>query len=123
MRILVVDDSISIRKLIIYGLRKLPFEVEFKEAQNAKIAWDMLQEDRKFDLILTDWNMPVMTGIELVEKIRQSDLDIKNITIFMITSQRAKSKVLQAIKVGVNDYIFKPFKPSILIEKIKALYN
>jgi two-component system chemotaxis response regulator CheY len=89
------------------------------EAGNGVEALSNLGE---VDLILTDWNMPVMDGITFVKEVRSSPVFSK-IPIVMITTEGAQKEVIEALKQGVNDYIVKPFTPKILIEKIKSIIS
>ena len=113
MKILLVDDSRTIRSIQKNVLAQLGFN-EVEEAEDGVQALTRYHESRP-DLMLVDWNMPNMDGITLVRKIREID---KKIPMMMCTTDAEKSRVLEAIKAGVNNYIVKPFTAESLQEKI-----
>jgi two-component system chemotaxis response regulator CheY len=117
MTVLIVDDSRIMRNLIKDYFIK--FEVKhciFVEAENGEEAFRLLQS-RSIDLILLDWNMPKLLGIDFLRMIRQID-QYKNLPVIMITSETAKSNIIDALKAGANDYIIKPFNEDKFKEKI-----
>lgn len=116
MKILVVDDSITMRRIIINNLKSAGF-TDFVEAGNGVEA---LNNMTGVDLVLTDWNMPVMDGLTLVKEIRGSSA-LAHLPIVMITTEGAKEEVVEALKQGVNDYVVKPFTKQILVEKIRGM--
>jgi two-component system, chemotaxis family, chemotaxis protein CheY len=116
MNILVIDDSATMRRIIIKALNTIGY-TDITEAENGE---DAIAKIDGMDLVLTDWNMPVMDGLTMVKEIR-SRADLANLPIIMVTSQAAKKEVIEALKNGVNDYIVKPFTPATLIEKVQAL--
>ena len=81
-------------------------------------AYTLASFDKPFDIIITDWNMPVMNGLEFVKKVRVVN---KEIPIVMVTTEGGKMSVLEALRAGVNNYIVKPFTPQVLKEKISAI--
>ena len=93
----------------------------FDEAQNGKEAYNKLEKGG-FDFAIVDWNMPELTGIELVHKIKANDA-LKNVKILMLTAESEKEKVIEAIRAGVNNYIIKPFSPDMLEKKIREIYQ
>lgn len=115
MKILVVDDSLTMRKIIVNSLSRLGFK-EVVEAENGRKAFESLSNGGA-DLILTDWNMPEVSGLELVQMVRGNDA-LKKTPILMITTNSAKEEVVEALKAGVNNYLVKPFTPEALKEKI-----
>jgi len=115
MKILVVDDSLTMRKIIVNSLSRLGFK-EVVEAENGKKAFESLSKGGA-DLILTDWNMPEVSGLELVQMVRGNEA-LKKTPILMITTNSAKEEVVEALKAGVNNYLVKPFTPEALKEKI-----
>ncbi|MDW8002785.1 MAG: response regulator [Deltaproteobacteria bacterium] len=120
MKVLVVDDFATMRKIIKNVLKQLDIE-NVKEAENGKQALEILRSE-KIDLIISDWIMPEMTGIEFL-KACKSDENIKKIPFIMVTAEAQKSSVIEAIQSGVDNYIVKPFTPEKLkeaIEKAKA---
>ena len=120
MKILIVDDSSTMRRIIGNVVMQLGFAKEdFDEAEDGVKAWKLLNESQ-YDVILTDWNMPNMNGLELVKKVR-AEGSHKTTPIIMITTEGGKSEVITALKAGVNNYIVKPFSAEILKEKLDGL--
>ena len=120
MRILIVDDSSTMRRIIGNVVMQLGVTKDnFEEAEDGVEAWKLL-ETSQFDVILTDWNMPNMNGLELVKKIRGGGAHQKT-PIIMITTEGGKGEVITALKAGVNNYIVKPFSAEILKEKLDGL--
>jgi len=116
MRILVVDDSSTMRRIIKNTLGRIGYE-DVVEAENGV---DGLAKMDGVELVLTDWNMPVMDGLTFVNSIRGED-KYKGIPIIMITTEAAKEEIVVAIKSGVNDYIIKPFNQNTLQEKLNKV--
>jgi len=114
-KVLFVDDSPTMRRIIKNSLNKIGFE-DVEEAENGVDALQKLSAGR-YDLILTDWNMPEMNGEELVVNLRAS-AEYKNTPILMITTRGMKDDVINAVKIGVSGYIVKPFTPEVLKKKI-----
>ena len=120
MKILIVDDSSTMRRIIGNVVQQLGFKKEdFDEAEDGVKAWKLLGES-KYDVILTDWNMPNMNGLELVKKTRGEGEHMKT-PIIMITTEGGKGEVITALKAGVNNYIVKPFNAEILKEKLDGV--
>lgn len=120
MRILIVDDSSTMRRIIGNVVMQLGFaKDDFAEAEDGVKAWKMLEESQ-YDIILTDWNMPNMNGLDLVKKIRSGG-NHQKVPIIMITTEGGKSEVITALKAGVNNYIVKPFSAEILKEKLDGV--
>ncbi|MGM0519206.1 MAG: response regulator [Campylobacterota bacterium] len=120
MKILIVDDSSTMRRIIGNVVQQLGFSKEdFEEAEDGVKAWKLLGESQ-FDVILTDWNMPNMNGLELVKKVRAEGSHQKT-PIIMITTEGGKGEVITALKAGVNNYIVKPFNAEILKEKLDGV--
>lgn len=116
MKALVVDDSLTIRKIIIKALQQIGVE-DVAEAENGVLALTAVAEHSP-GLILMDWNMPQMSGIEALTKLRGQGCKTP---IIMVTTEAEKSRVIEAIKAGANDYLIKPFAPEQLAEKAKRL--
>ena len=117
MRLLVVDDSSTMRRIIKNTLGRIGHK-DIEEAEDGVVAWDIFQKDNTFDVVVTDWNMPNMNGLELVKKIRSAN---KDIPIIMVTTEGGKAEVITALRAGVNNYIVKPFTPQVLKEKLEAV--
>ena len=117
--VLVVDDSRIMRNIVknTFGVLKIP--CTFVEAEDGEAALKMLVE-HKIDLVLLDWNMPKLSGIEFLERVRAME-KYKGLPIIMVTSEAAKFNVIQAHKMGVTDYIIKPFNEKVFIEKLSEI--
>ncbi len=118
MRILVVDDLQTMRRIVMNLMRQLGF-TKMIEAADGELAWEVLENDN-IDLIVSDWNMPNMTGMELLKKVRASE-EYKNIPFIMVTAEGKKETVIAAVQAGVNNYIVKPFNAATLKEKLKRV--
>lgn len=114
MKVLVVDDSTTMRRIIIASLANMNL-TEIVEAGNGQEAVDKVKTD-DIGLILMDWNMPVMTGIEAVKMIRSLGMKMP---IVMVTTEAEKERVLEALKSGANNYIIKPFRPEVVVTKLQ----
>ena len=120
MKILIVDDSSTMRRIIGNVVMQLGYKKDqFDEAEDGVKAWKLLNES-KYNIILTDWNMPNMNGLELVKHIRKEGEHTKT-PIIMITTEGGKTEVITALKAGVNNYIVKPFNATILKEKLDGV--
>jgi len=119
-RILTVDDMATMRKIIKGLLDQLGFK-NIDEAEDGKVALQKLRSGN-YDFVITDWNMPNMTGLELVQEIRK-DENLKHLPVLMVTAEAKKENVLLAIKAGVNNYIVKPFTAEVLKEKIEKIFS
>lgn len=120
MKVLVVDDFATMRRIVKNILKQIGFTNIF-EAEDGKSALKMLQSD-KFDLVMCDWNMPEMPGIELLGKVR-GDEQLKSIPFVMVTAEAQKENIIEAVKAGVNSYIVKPFTAEIVEQKLKKLFG
>jgi two-component system chemotaxis response regulator CheY len=120
MKVLVVDDFATMRRIVKNILKQIGF-TNILEAEDGKSALKMLQSD-KFDLIMCDWNMPEMPGIELLGKVR-ADEQLKGIPFVMVTAEAQKENIIEAVKAGVNSYIVKPFTAEIVEQKLKKLFG
>jgi two-component system chemotaxis response regulator CheY len=118
MKILAVDDSATMRRIIKNQLKQSGFE-EVDEAENGREAL-LLLKGNSYDLLITDWNMPEMCGLDLVKEVRKSD-SLKGTPILMITTVSGKEDIVTALKAGVNNYIVKPFDAGTLQAKIAQL--
>ena len=117
-KILVVDDSSTMRRIIINTLARLGFKETLQGADGVE-AWEIYENEKdNIGVIITDWNMPNMNGLEFVKKVREVD---KETPIIMVTTEGGKKEVITALKAGVNNYIVKPFTPQVLKEKLQAV--
>ena len=113
-RVLVADDSSTMRKIILRSLQAVGVESTVEAADGTE-AVDKFKPG-EFDLVLTDWNMPGKNGLEVVQEIRTQD---QNIPIIMVTTEAEKSRVVAAVQAGVSDYLVKPFTADTLREKLE----
>lgn len=115
IKILVVDDFATMRKVIRNLLKQIGYE-NIMEAENGEIAFAALKE-HKIDMVISDWNMPAMTGLDLLKAVR-ADGDLKKTPFLMVTAEALKDNIVEAVKAGVDNYIVKPFTAEVLNEKI-----
>jgi len=120
MKILIVDDFSTMRRIIKNILRQLGF-TNVQEADDGSTAWPKIQSE-PFDLIVTDWNMPKMSGLELLKAIR-SDENLKDLPVLMVTAEALKENIIEAVKAGVSNYIVKPFTAETLQEKLQKIFS
>lgn len=118
LKFLIVDDSITMRRIIVNTLKNLGYE-DFVEAEDGRDALAKLfSEDPNF--IITDWNMPNVSGLEFVKAVR-NDEKYKDTPILMVTTRGMKQDILDALRARVNSYIIKPFTPATVREKIDQI--
>ncbi len=115
IKVLIVDDDSTTRRIVSRLVKQIGF-VDFTEAENGAQAYELLL-DGDFGLILSDWDMPVVSGLELLNKVRSDD-KLKRIPFIMITANDKKENIIVAIKAHVSQYIVKPFTVNSLREKI-----
>jgi two-component system chemotaxis response regulator CheY len=113
-RVLVADDSSTMRKIILRSLNTVGVPSAI-EAENGEQVLDIFKPG-DFDLVLTDWNMPGKSGLEVIQEIRRQDATVP---IIMVTAEAERSSVTQAIQAGVSDYLVKPFTADTLREKLE----
>lgn len=118
LKILAVDDSATMRRILKNTLSRAGY-TDVVEAEDGVDAWAKLQAGG-FNFIITDWNMPNMSGLELVNAIRESE-KFKQIPIIMVTTRSVKDDIVAAMKAGANNYVVKPFTPDTLKEKIASV--
>jgi len=119
MQVLVVDDSQIMRKIVTGALNKVGVN-ETIDACDGREAMKILTEQNDIGLVLLDWNMPNMTGIETLKKMRASDIKVP---VIMVTTEGEKEKVLEALKSGANDYLVKPFSPRDIQAKLEKFLS
>ncbi|MDC0229929.1 response regulator [Deltaproteobacteria bacterium] len=119
LKILVVDDFSATRTIVINHLRKLGYS-NTVEAENGFSALATLKS-ALFDLVVTDWNMSDMSGLDLLKLIR-ADSDLKNIPVLMVTSEDLQGNIITAIKAGLNDYIVRPFEEYTFKQKLEKIF-
>lgn len=120
MKVLVVDDFSTMRRIIKNILRQLGFE-NIVEADDGETAVGKLESER-IDFVISDWNMPKMSGLELLKWVRSHD-EFKDLPFLMVTAEAQKENVLEAVKAKVSNYIVKPFTAETLSEKIEKIFD
>nr|WP_093308472.1 chemotaxis response regulator CheY [Allopseudospirillum japonicum] len=120
MKILIVDDFATMRRIIKNLLRDLGF-TNTHEADDGLTALPLLQTGN-FDFLVTDWNMPGMTGYDLLKTVR-ADPKLKDLPILMVTAEAKREQIVAAAQAGVNGYIVKPFTAAVLKEKIDKIFE
>ncbi|VAX13760.1 Chemotaxis regulator - transmits chemoreceptor signals to flagellar motor components CheY [hydrothermal vent metagenome] len=120
IKILIVDDFSTMRRIIKNLLRDLGF-TNTEEADDGTTALPMLQSG-KFELLVTDWNMPGMQGIDLLRHVR-ADEKLSSMPVLMVTAEQKKEQIIEAAKAGVNGYIVKPFTAQTLKEKLEKIFE
>ena len=116
--VMVVDDFATMRRII----RKIMKDLEFKEvieAENGAEAFELLKTN-KVDVIVSDWNMPTMTGLELMKRVR-ADERFKSLPFLLVTAEAQKANIIEAIQAKVSNYVVKPFTPAALAEKLAKI--
>ncbi len=119
MRVLVVDDFSTMRRIIKNILRQLGF-TNVVEADDGSTAWEVLNKDR-IDFVISDWNMPQMTGIELLRKVRASE-EFASLPFLMVTAEAQQENIIEAVQAKVSNYIVKPFTAETMKQKIDKIF-
>ena len=123
-RVLIADDMPSLRELLKAHLRRLGFRI-ITEANDGQEAYQLMvaakASGNHFDLVISDWNMPGMNGLDLLKVVRAVD-GWKNLPFVLLTTESEKSKVMEAILAGASNYIVKPVEANTLEEKLKAVW-
>ncbi len=120
MKVLVVDDFATMRRIVKGVLKQLGFS-DIIEAEDGDIALKELQKE-KVGLIVSDWNMPNMTGLDLLKAVKE-DAKLKDIPFLMVTAEGQKENVVQAVQAGVSNYIVKPFTPETFSQKLEKIFS
>ncbi|MES9995513.1 response regulator [Desulfovibrio aminophilus] len=120
MRILVVDDFSTMRKIIKNILRQLGF-TNVIEADDGSTGWESLNREN-VDFIISDWNMPKMSGIEFLRKVRASE-EYAELPFLMVTAEAQQENIIEAVQAKVSNYIVKPFTPETLNQKIQKIFG
>lgn len=120
MKFLVVDDFSTMRRIIKNLLNDLGY-ANVSEADDGQTALPMLQSG-DFDFLITDWNMPGMSGIELLRAVRK-DSRLKDLPVLMVTAEAKRDQIIEAAQAGVNGYVVKPFTAAVLKEKIEKIFE
>jgi len=120
MKVLIVDDFATMRRIVRNILKQIGF-TNMIEADNGKAALKALKKEN-FDLILCDWNMPEMPGIDLLKALKSDD-ELKDIPFIMVTAEAQKDNIIEAVKAGVSSYIVKPFTAETVSEKLNTIFK
>ncbi len=121
-RILVVDDMLTMRKIITKVLKELGF-VDITEASDGLDAWEKVKNaESPFGLIISDWNMPKMTGLEFLKLVR-AELSLAKTPFLLVTAEAEMTQVAEAVKSGVDQYVVKPFSQDALKSKLEITYK
>ena len=118
MKALVIDDSRAMRSILSGILQSLDFDIV--EAADGRQAVEILSENHDFDLALVDWNLPEMSGLEIVTEVRK-DQRLAHMRLLMVTTETEFERVAQALQAGADEYIMKPFDKEMLLEKLALL--
>ena len=119
LKVLVVDDMSTMRRILKNVLKQIGY-TDLHEAADGAVGLKTLREGG-FVLVVSDWNMPVMSGIELLRAIR-ADSDIKHLPVLMVTAEAQKDNIIEAVQAGVNNYVVKPFTADALLEKLERIF-
>jgi two-component system chemotaxis response regulator CheY len=120
MKILIVDDFATMRRIMKNILKQIGF-TNIIEADDGTSALAELQKT-SVDLIISDWNMPKMTGLDLLKAVRSSD-NLKNLPFLMVTAEAQKQNVIDAVQAGVSNYVVKPFTAEAIADKLKKIFG
>jgi len=120
MKVLIVDDFATMRRILKNIMKQIGFS-DITEADNGKNALKILKS-QEIDLILCDWNMPEMAGIEVLNTVRGDD-ELKNTPFIMVTAEAQKENILEAVKAGVSSYVVKPFTAETVEQKLQKVFS
>ena len=120
MKILVVDDFSTMRRIVRNLLKELGF-ANVTEAEDGVDALNKLRSEGNFEFVVSDWNMPNMTGIELLKTIR-GDAALKHLPVLMVTAEAKRENIIEAAQAGASGYVVKPFTAATLDEKLKKVF-
>ena len=121
LKFLIVDDSPTMRRIVFNTLKRLGYN-DIEEAENGAEALEKLRSTEGINFVVTDWNMPVMDGLTLVQEIRGT-AEYAKVPILMVTTRSVKDDIIEAMKAGVNNYVVKPFTPEVLKGKIDLILS
>jgi two-component system chemotaxis response regulator CheY len=121
LKFLVVDDFSTMRRIVRNLLKELGY-TNVDEAEDGVVALQKLRSGANFQFIVSDWNMPNMTGIELLKQVR-ADPNLKNLPLLMITAEAKKENIIEAAQAGASGYIVKPFTAGTLEEKLNKIFE
>lgn len=121
MKFLVVDDFSTMRRIVRNLLKELGF-ANVQEAEDGVDALNKLRSEGNFEFVVSDWNMPNMTGIDLLRAIR-SDAALKHLPVLMVTAEAKRENIIEAAQAGASGYVVKPFTAATLDEKLKKIFQ
>lgn len=122
INILVVDDFPTMRKIVKSVLKQLGY-YNIREAEDGQMALSVLRDEtNNIEFVISDWNMPNMTGIELLKSVR-TDAKLKHLPFLMVTAEADKDNIIEAVKSGVSNYIVKPFNATTMKEKLDKIFK
>lgn len=125
MKVLIVDDMSTMRKIIKNMLTQIGY-TNITEADDGATAWPMItsaiENKVPFEFIVSDWNMPQMSGLDLLKKVRETP-GLEKLPFLMITAEAEQGNVVIAVKAGVSNFIVKPFSPQVLKEKVEKIFK
>lgn len=121
-RVLVVDDMMTMRKIVVKACKDIGF-TDITEAADGQKAWEAIQSAAPaIGLVVSDWNMPNCTGLDLLKRVR-ADSRFKSVPFVLLTAESEGHQVAEAVKSGVDNYIVKPFTPELLQRKLEETYK
>lgn len=121
MKILIVDDFPTMRRIVKTLLKQNGYQ-NFVEAEDGVKAFETLKSQPGIEFVVSDWNMPNMTGLELLKAVR-ADKKFKKMPFLMVTAEAEKENIIEAVKSGVSNYVVKPFTGQTLAEKMSKIYQ
>ena len=121
LKVIIVDDMLTMRKIVTKSCRDLGFK-NFVEAADGALAWKTLNENPDVGLIISDWNMPNMSGLDFLKRVR-ADSKFAPLPFVLLTAESELEQVKTAVAAGVDNYIVKPFTPSVLQQKLDQVYQ
>lgn len=122
IRVLIIDDMMTMRKIVTKACKELGF-TDVIDAVDGQKGWEALQASvPPVGLVISDWNMPNCTGIDLLKRVR-ADGRFKNVPFVLLTAESESKQVAEAVKAGVDQYIVKPFTPELLQKKLEETYK
>jgi two-component system chemotaxis response regulator CheY len=120
LKVLVVDDMSTMRRIVKNVLKQIGFS-DMVEAENGQDALNKLRAAGDFGLVVSDWNMPVMQGIDLLRAVR-ADAELKHLPFLMVTAEAQKENIIEAVQAGVSNYVVKPFTAEALQGKLEKIF-
>ncbi len=120
MKVIIVDDFVTMRRITKTLMKQLGY-TNMVEAEDGKQALDMLQKDSSIEFVISDWNMPNMTGLELLQAVR-ADEKLKKLPFLMVTAEAEQENIMAAVKSGVSNYVIKPFTALTLQDKLAKVF-